>query len=73
MQIQQKQYKREQELCEMCEMTMQCENNMVWLCDMPKPIGTLNYHEAFNQSGILNSEHTKIYHVGVSVKVSCGI
>ena len=46
---------------------------MVWLHDMPKPVGTLNYHKAINQSGILNSEHMKIYHVGVSVKVSCGI
>ncbi len=26
-------------------------NNMVWLRDMPKPVGMLNYHKAINQSG----------------------
>ena len=38
--------------CEMCENAFAVCNNMVWLHDMPMPDGTLNYHEAINQSDI---------------------
>ena len=38
---------------------------MVWLCEMPRPGGTLNCHQAINQT-FPGASYTKIYRVGVS-------